>query len=629
MIDFGVVVADFGLAKIFKRHENFHLLSQSDKEKDTNSGKLSGKKKRFSRKKRQTVVGNPYWMAPEMMTKGEYDEKVDVFSYGIIVCETIARVTADPDYLPRSIDFGLNVEAFHKKFCQNVPEPYFMLGVLCSQIEPDQRPSFEKIHVLCEALDLHVEHGLAVPTELQGSTVELYRNLKESLYGKNYKDEDSCTQAISMRDVNENNIEDNTEDNCFTHGLTISQEDVVPGSSGSPEIQEETQQLLGDHNTLEEKITVPSDHLAINSVIVEDQANVSTIEDKGNLPTIEDKGNLPTIEDKGNLPTIEDKGNLPTIEDQAYFHCSCAAYSLSTVSPCPTQHFVTCTTNSSSVIACLTQDTQDLFSARNSYDIFNCTDPTIRGDTPTGSLSLKSKPMTPVSTDRSEPMTPVSTDRSEPMTPVSTDRSEPMTPVSKDRSSMQLEYGEQIISPSGSSPLPPDSNVTFTLSPSSPRPALKLLSQKYASPSYASPTYASPTYASPTYASPSVSFIYSGYETDVSNMDTIEERCEDFELNDYGASRKLDNQCSVALHVDSNFLLDVDNSVLLANSRSKSFETLIDLNNSRPNNQTDATKQNGLNGSLPFQLSPGHELGLSSSRRRLRRSLQDLRKCNL
>ncbi|GFS16239.1 LIM domain kinase 1-like [Elysia marginata] len=217
-----VVVADFGLAKICPRHERLDWLlssgrkggdsgeetlttigegvTQTDAAAGSGGGRIpkgAMKKKRFSRRKRQTVVGNPYWMAPEMMTKGVYDEKVDVFSFGIIVCETIARVTADPDYLPRSLDFGLNVEAFHKRFCQDVPEPYFMLAVLCSQMEPDQRPSFEKIYMLCEALYLHVEHKMAVPVELQGSTVQFYRRYKMETYGTNFKDIDSCTEADS------------------------------------------------------------------------------------------------------------------------------------------------------------------------------------------------------------------------------------------------------------------------------------------------------------------------------------------------------------------------------------------------------------------------------------------------
>ncbi|KTF86067.1 hypothetical protein cypCar_00012910 [Cyprinus carpio] len=48
------------------------------------------------------VVGSPYWMAPEMLRGELYNEKVDVFGYGIILCEIIARIEADPDILPRT-----------------------------------------------------------------------------------------------------------------------------------------------------------------------------------------------------------------------------------------------------------------------------------------------------------------------------------------------------------------------------------------------------------------------------------------------------------------------------------------------------------------------------------------------
>jgi serine/threonine protein kinase len=41
----------------------------------------------FRRMRCKTVVGNPFFMAPEMMHGRMYDEKVDVFSFGIILCE--------------------------------------------------------------------------------------------------------------------------------------------------------------------------------------------------------------------------------------------------------------------------------------------------------------------------------------------------------------------------------------------------------------------------------------------------------------------------------------------------------------------------------------------------------------
>uniref|UniRef100_H3CG68 Protein kinase domain-containing protein n=1 Tax=Tetraodon nigroviridis TaxID=99883 RepID=H3CG68_TETNG len=49
-----------------------------------------------------SVVGSPYWMAPELLRDEVYNEKADIFSYGIILCEIIARIQADPDCLPRT-----------------------------------------------------------------------------------------------------------------------------------------------------------------------------------------------------------------------------------------------------------------------------------------------------------------------------------------------------------------------------------------------------------------------------------------------------------------------------------------------------------------------------------------------
>ncbi|GLD73382.1 dual specificity testis-specific protein kinase 1, partial [Lates japonicus] len=90
------------------------------------------------------VVGSPYWMAPEVLRGEVYNEKVDVFAYGIILCEIIARIQADPDILPRTEDFGLDVEAF-QQMVGDCPPEFLQLAIACCNMNAKLRPSFSQI----------------------------------------------------------------------------------------------------------------------------------------------------------------------------------------------------------------------------------------------------------------------------------------------------------------------------------------------------------------------------------------------------------------------------------------------------------------------------------------------------
>ncbi|KAK2117336.1 LIM domain kinase 1 [Saguinus oedipus] len=149
-----VVVADFGLAR--------RMVEEKTQPEDLRSLKKPDRKKRY------TVVGNPYWMAPEMINGRSYDEKVDVFSFGIVLCEIIGRVNADPDYLPRTMDFGLNVRGFLDRYCpSNCPPSFFPITVHCCDLDPEKRPSFVKLEHWLEMLHMHLAGRLPLGPQLE------------------------------------------------------------------------------------------------------------------------------------------------------------------------------------------------------------------------------------------------------------------------------------------------------------------------------------------------------------------------------------------------------------------------------------------------------------------------------
>lgn len=114
------VVADFGLAAPIPDPENFN-------------GRLP-------------QVGTPYWMSPECLRGCFYDHTSDIFSFGIILCEIISRLEADPDLLPRTPVFGVDYEAFAELIQDSeCPAMFLKTALNCVKIDPKDRPKMGSV----------------------------------------------------------------------------------------------------------------------------------------------------------------------------------------------------------------------------------------------------------------------------------------------------------------------------------------------------------------------------------------------------------------------------------------------------------------------------------------------------
>ncbi|KAL4451158.1 hypothetical protein ABPG74_021480 [Tetrahymena malaccensis] len=89
--------------------------------------------------------GTPTYMAPELFQKKGYDEKVDVFAFGTLLWEIYAQEVPFDGLEPNDIMARVtNDEQLPQK--QTINSNIYKLIVKCRALNPNLRPSFEKIY---------------------------------------------------------------------------------------------------------------------------------------------------------------------------------------------------------------------------------------------------------------------------------------------------------------------------------------------------------------------------------------------------------------------------------------------------------------------------------------------------
>ncbi|KAI8823556.1 kinase-like domain-containing protein [Fimicolochytrium jonesii] len=138
--------------------------------------------------RRNSFVGTPYWMAPEIIRRAQYDYKADIWSLGITIIELATGNPPFADQDPRKAIFLIprtRPARLEGKFSSALRE--FL--ALCLKEEPEERPTAEELlktkfvrssprgtAPLLELLDRHNSAMRWMITRLGRQRPTLYRN---------------------------------------------------------------------------------------------------------------------------------------------------------------------------------------------------------------------------------------------------------------------------------------------------------------------------------------------------------------------------------------------------------------------------------------------------------------------
>lgn len=104
------------------------------------------KKDAEAKKEKHGPIGTPLWMAPEVLMNKEYDEKADVYSFGIVLWEILTGEDpwGDIESLVDLVD-AVCLEHRRPPLPKDIPQSLRDLINACWHPETDKRPSFEEI----------------------------------------------------------------------------------------------------------------------------------------------------------------------------------------------------------------------------------------------------------------------------------------------------------------------------------------------------------------------------------------------------------------------------------------------------------------------------------------------------
>lgn len=96
---------------------------------------------------RMSFAGTVAWMAPEIIRNEPCSEKVDIWSYGVVLWELLSGEIPYKDVDSSAIIWGVGNNSLHLPIPSSCPEGYRLLVKQCWSAKPRNRPSFKHIEI--------------------------------------------------------------------------------------------------------------------------------------------------------------------------------------------------------------------------------------------------------------------------------------------------------------------------------------------------------------------------------------------------------------------------------------------------------------------------------------------------
>lgn len=86
-----------------------------------------------------------------------FDMKVDVFSYGIVLCEIVCRLSAASGFITRQLpSFAVNQDYVRGFVSEGCVPGFFEISMLCAAVEAEERPSWKRILDVLRTIEINL-----------------------------------------------------------------------------------------------------------------------------------------------------------------------------------------------------------------------------------------------------------------------------------------------------------------------------------------------------------------------------------------------------------------------------------------------------------------------------------------